>query len=240
MLILRTVEECIEKTIEKLINIGGYVKVNFIFKQHKSSFMTLNIGQQQKHFTNIFCYLNISYFDHFLKDIVAVGVTNQRETTIVWDKESGKPMHNAIVWLDMRTSTTVDQLLDNVPNKSRNKNYLRPLCGLPLSPYFSAVKLRWLKDNDANIGNAIRNGTCLFGTVDSWLLWHLTGGPNGGCHVTDVTNASRTMLMNIESLRWDPHLLKFFDIPISVLPEIRSSSEVYGVFADGPLKVYIA
>lgn len=172
------------------------------------------------------------------KDIVAVGVTNQRETTIVWDRDTGAPMHNAIVWMDMRTASTVDQLLDTVPNKARNKNYLQPLCGLPISPYFSAVKLRWLKDNVASIGQAIRNETCLFGTVDSWLLWNLTGGAKGGAHVTDVTNASRTMLMNIETLRWDPHLLKFFDIPKSLLPEIRSSSEVYGCFADGPLKVF--
>lgn len=113
-----------------------------------------------------------------------MGVTNQRETTIVWDKATGLPMHNAIVWLDMRTSTTVDQLLDTVPNKARNKNYLQPLCGLPLSPYFSAVKLRWLKDNVASIGAAIRNETCIFGTVDTWLLWNLTGGIAGGRHIT--------------------------------------------------------
>lgn len=155
----------------------------------------------------------------------------------MWDRSTGEPLYNAIVWLDMRTSSTVDQLLDNVPNKARNKNYLQPLCGLPLSPYFSAVKMRWLKDNVPRVGQAIRNESCLVGTVDSWLLWNLTGGPNGGVHVTDVTNASRTMLMNIETLKWDPHLLKFFDIPKTVLPEIRSSSEVYGNFADGPLKV---
>lgn len=143
-------------------------------------------------------------------------------------------MHNALVWLDMRTSTTVDQLLDTIPNNAHNKNYLQPLCGLPLSTYFSAVKLRWLKDNVASIGEAMHEQTCLFGTVDTWLMWNLIGG---GFHATDVTNASRTMLMNIEELRWDRHLLKFFDIPISVLPEIRSSSEVYGVFAKGPLKV---
>lgn len=195
MLILRTVEECIEKTLEKLIELGGETT-----------------------------------------DIVAVGVTNQRETTIIWDRNTGLPMHNAIVWLDMRTSSTVDQLLDTVPNKARNKNYLQPLCGLPLSPYFSAVKLRWLKDNIPGIAQAIRDETCLFGTVDTWLLWHLTGGPNGGVHVTDVTNASRTMLMNIETLRWDSQLCKFFDIPTTVLPDIRSSSEVYGYFAMTPLK----
>lgn len=146
-------------------------------------------------------------------------------------------MHNAIVWLDMRTSSTVDQLLDTVPNKSRNKNYLRPLCGLPLSPYFSAVKLRWLKDNVAGVAESIKEQNCLFGTVDTWLLWNLTGGPAGGVHVTDVSNASRTMLMNIERLRWDPQLCKFFDIPTSVLPQIKSSSEVYGYFSSGPLQV---
>nr|XP_021192912.2 glycerol kinase [Helicoverpa armigera] len=170
------------------------------------------------------------------KDIVAVGVTNQRETTIVWDRNTGKPWHNAIVWLDMRTSSTIDKLLDTVPNKTRNKNYLKPLCGLPLSPYFSAVKLRWLSDNVDAVKNAMKKGTCCFGTVDTWIIWNLTGGPNGGKHVTDVTNASRTMMMNIENLNWDPLLLKFFEVPKSVLPEIRSSSEVYGYIADGPIK----
>lgn len=195
LVLLAAVRECIARTVEQLLVLGGRVA-----------------------------------------DICAVGVTNQRETTIVWDRATGEPMHNAIVWLDMRTSSTVDQLLDTVPNKARNKNYLQPLCGLPLSPYFSAVKLRWLRDNVASIGRAMTDGTCLFGTVDTWLLWNLTGGPNGGQHITDVTNASRTMLMNIEELRWDSHLLKFFDIPRSVLPEIRSSSEVYGHFAgDSPL-----
>lgn len=196
LLYLSVVRECIARTVEKLVALGGSVA-----------------------------------------DIRAVGVTNQRETTIVWDRATGEPLHNAIVWLDMRTASTVDELLDTVPNKTRNKNYLQPLCGLPLSPYFSAVKLRWLRDNVANIGKAMAEGTCLFGTVDTWLLWNLTGGAaHGGRHVTDVTNASRTMLMNIEDLRWDDHLLKFFGIPRSVLPEIRSSSEVYGWFGeDSPL-----
>ncbi|XP_047524249.1 glycerol kinase isoform X2 [Pieris napi] len=170
------------------------------------------------------------------KDIVAIGVTNQRETTIVWDKITGKPLHNAIVWLDMRTSSTIDKLLDLVPNKTRNKNYLKPLCGLPMSPYFSAVKLRWLADNVEVVQQAIKNGTCCFGTVDTWLIWNLTGGVNGGKHITDVTNASRTMLMNIETLNWDPLLMKFFEIPKSVLPQIKSSSEIYGYIADGPLR----
>ncbi|XP_061382019.1 glycerol kinase isoform X2 [Danaus plexippus] len=169
-------------------------------------------------------------------DIIAVGVTNQRETTIVWDKYTGRPLHNAIVWLDMRTSSTIEKLLDTVPNKTRNKNYLKPLCGLPLSPYFSAVKLRWLSDNVDVVKQAMKKGTCYFGTVDSWIIWNLTGGPNGGKHVTDVSNASRTMLMNIENLKWDPLLIKFFEVTKSVLPEIKSSSEIYGRVADGPLK----
>lgn len=171
-----------------------------------------------------------------INDIVAVGITNQRESTIVWDKVTGEPLYNSIVWQDVRTSTTVDQLLDNVPNKTRNKNYLKPLCGLPLSPYFSALKVKWLKENVPHIKKAMTNGTCLFGTVDSWLIWNLTGGINGGLHITDVTNASRTMLMNIETLKWDPVLINFFDIPTSVLPLIKSSSEVYGNIAEGPLE----
>lgn len=165
-------------------------------------------------------------------DIVAIGVTNQRESTIVWDKFTGEPLHNSIVWLDMRTASTVDRLLDDVPNKTRNKNYLKPLCGLPLSPYFSAVKLKWLAENVPSVKKAIKEGKCLFGTVDSWLIWNLTNG----IHVTDVTNASRTMLMNIDTLKWDPFLLKFFDVDASVLPSIKSSSEVYGLIESGPLK----
>lgn len=169
-------------------------------------------------------------------DIVAVGVTNQRESTIVWDKVTGEALYNVIVWLDARTASTVEQLLDTIPNRTRNKNYLKPLCGLPISTYFSAVKLRWLQDNVQSVKKAMSEDRCLFGTVDSWIIWNLTGGVNGGVHITDVSNASRTMLMNIESLRWDPVLIKFFGIPSSVLPKIRSSSEIYGSFADGPLK----
>ncbi|KAI4471495.1 sugar kinase [Holotrichia oblita] len=171
-----------------------------------------------------------------ITDILAVGVTNQRESTIVWDKNMGQPLYNSIVWLDMRTTSTVERLLDTVPNKTRNKNYLKPLCGLPLSPYFSGVKLKWLYDNDAKIKKAMDSGSCLFGTVDTWIIWNLTGGVNGGIHITDVSNASRTMLMNIENLNWDPVLLKFFNIPHTILPTIKSSSEVYGVFSNGPLK----
>lgn len=192
--ILSTVKECIEKTVEKLITLGGQVT-----------------------------------------DIVAVGVTNQRESTIVWDRNTGKPYHNAILWLDVRTSSTVDDLLETIPN--RDKNYFQKLCGLPLSTYFSGVKMRWLRDHVPEVNNAIESGDLLFGTVDTFLIWQLTGGPNGGKFVTDVSNASRTMLMNIQTCKWEPELLEFFNIPSEILPEIRSSSEVYGHFSDGALKV---
>lgn len=167
-------------------------------------------------------------------DIVAVGITNQRETTVVWDALTGEPLHNAIVWLDMRTTSTVDAILETVPNKSLN--YLKPLCGLPISPYFSALKLRWLMENVPKVRQAIEEKRCRVGTVDTWLIWNLTGGKDGGIHITDVTNASRTMLMNIENLQWDPLLCRFFKIPMDLLPEIRSSSEIYGTIADGLLQ----
>ncbi|XP_013394557.1 glycerol kinase isoform X1 [Lingula anatina] len=164
----------------------------------------------------------------------AIGITNQRETTVVWDKVTGEPLYNAIVWLDLRTASTVEKLVASAPKQS--KDHLRPLCGLPLSTYFSAVKLRWLLDNSDTVRQGVKDNRCMFGTVDSWLIWNLTGGVKGGVHATDVTNASRTMLMNISKLQWDPELCKFFDIPMDVLPEIRSSGEVYGHLAAGPLK----
>nr|CAD7439403.1 unnamed protein product [Timema bartmani] len=167
-------------------------------------------------------------------DIVAIGITNQRETTILWDSTTGKPLYNAVVWQDMRTSSTVDLLLEAIPNK--NQNYLKPLCGLPLSPYFSALKIRWLMDHVPEVQEAINKRHCLFGTVDSWLIWNLTGGKNGGVHITDVSNASRTMLMSLEHLRWDHKLCRFFKVPVDILPQIRSSSEVYGNVAEGPLR----
>ncbi|KAK5640490.1 hypothetical protein RI129_011301 [Pyrocoelia pectoralis] len=165
-------------------------------------------------------------------DIVAIGVTNQRESTIVWDKTTGLPLYNSLVWLDMRTASTVDRLLEVIPNGTKNKDYLKPLCGLPLSPYFSALKLKWLHDNVPSIKKAMRDGTCLFGTVDSWIIWNLTGG----IHVTDVTNASRTMLMNLDTLDWDAVLLNFFSLPSSILPTIKSCSEVYGYIVNSPLE----
>lgn len=167
-------------------------------------------------------------------DIKCIGITNQRETTLVWDKVTGEPLHNAIIWLDVRTTSTVEKLIAKTPNK--DKDHLRSLCGLPLTTYFSAVKLRWILDNVPKVATAAAEGRCLFGTVDSWLLWNLTGGKQGGQHITDVTNASRTMLMNIHNLKWDQKLCEFFDINKSMLPEIRSSSEVYGHLADTALK----
>lgn len=166
-----------------------------------------------------------------IKDIVTLGITNHRETTIVWDKTTGVPYGNAIVWNDIRSSVTVDKVLARLPDN--NKNHFKPLCGLPVSPYFSAFKWRWLMDNDSAVSKAVREKKCLFGTVDSWIVWNLTGGPKGGIHVTDVTNASRTFLMNIETLHWDPVLLRTFHIPTWVLPEIRSSSEIYAKVNNG-------
>lgn len=165
------------------------------------------------------------------EDIITLGVTNQRETTIAWDKYTGEALHPAILWNDIRTDSTVDGILAKIPD--RNKNYLKAISGLPISPYFSALKMRWLKDNVKAVRKACREKRCLFGTVDSWIIWNLTGGPDGGLHITDVTNASRTLLMNIETLHWDPMLCRLFSIHPEVLAEIKSSSEVYGKVADG-------
>ncbi|XP_059408357.1 glycerol kinase-like isoform X2 [Carassius carassius] len=162
-----------------------------------------------------------------ISNIKAVGVTNQRETTIVWDKETGEPLYNAIVWLDLRTQSTVERLINKTPG--RNKNHLKHKTGLPISTYFSAVKLRWLMDNVEKVHEAVLSHRAMFGTVDSWLIWCLTGGKKRGVHCTDVTNASRTMLFNIHTMDWDPELCKYFDIPMEILPKVRSSSEIYGL-----------
>ncbi|GAB1603288.1 glycerol kinase-like isoform X1 [Argonauta hians] len=177
---------------------------------------------------------NLQALNIDVTDLKAIGITNQRETTILWDRTTGKPLFNAIVWLDMRTSETVNKMLAKISDQ--DKDHLRPLCGLPITTYFSALKIRWLLDNVPEINTAIRENRCLFGTVDSWLLWNLTGGSTSGKHLTDVTNASRTMLMNIHALRWDDKLCSFFGIPQSILPEIHSSSEIFGYISDGPLR----
>ncbi|CAH0598674.1 unnamed protein product [Chrysodeixis includens] len=166
-------------------------------------------------------------------DIVTLGITNQRETTIAWDKYTGEPLHAAIAWNDIRTDSTVDAILAKIPD--RNKNYFKNICGLPISPYFSALKMRWLKDNVKAIRRASRDKRLLFGTVDTWIVWNLTGGPQGGMHITDVSNASRTLLMNLETLNWDPILCRLFGIHRDTLPQIRSSSEIYGTVKDGSI-----
>ncbi|XP_060689505.1 glycerol kinase [Hemiscyllium ocellatum] len=168
-----------------------------------------------------------------ISSVKAIGVSNQRETTILWDKKTGQPLYNAILWLDLRTQSTVEKLINNAPNK--DKNILQEKTGLPISTYFSAVKLRWLLDNVEKVRKAVADGRAMFGTVDSWLIWCLTGAHEGGVHCTDVTNASRTMLFNIHTLKWDPELCQFFDIPMSILPEVRSSSEIYGLMRCGSL-----
>eukprot|EP00608_Synchroma_pusillum_P012498 CAMPEP_0198441872 /NCGR_PEP_ID=MMETSP1452-20131203/64365_1 /TAXON_ID=1181717 /ORGANISM="Synchroma pusillum, Strain CCMP3072" /LENGTH=603 /DNA_ID=CAMNT_0044162501 /DNA_START=1 /DNA_END=1810 /DNA_ORIENTATION=+ len=153
-------------------------------------------------------------------NIAAVGITNQRETTIVWNRETGMPYHNAIVWNDTRASAICDKLA-----RVGGRDRLRNKTGLPITPYFSAVKLMWLLENVPGLREACDNGEALFGTVDTWIVWKLT---NGALHVTDVTNASRTSLMNLHTLDWDDELLQIHGIPRGILPEIRSSSERYG------------
>nr|XP_045039715.2 glycerol kinase-like [Desmodus rotundus] len=165
--------------------------------------------------------------------VKAIGVTNQRETTVVWDKITGEPLYNAVVWLDLRTQSTVENLNKRIPG---NNNFVKSKTGLPVSTYFSAVKVRWLLDNVKKVQKAVEEGRALFGTIDSWLIWNLTGGTNGGVHCTDVTNASRTMLFNIHSLEWDKELCEFFEIPMKILPNVRSSSEIYGLMKAGVLK----
>ncbi|KAM6220508.1 glycerol kinase 2 [Rhynchocyon petersi] len=168
-----------------------------------------------------------------ISNIKAVGITNQRETTVVWDKVTGDPLCNALVWLDLRTQATVENLSKKIPG---NNNFVKSKTGLPLSTYFSAVKLRWILDNVKKVQKAVEDGRALFGTIDSWLIWNLTGGVNGGVHCTDVTNASRTMLFNIHSLEWDKELCDFFEIPMDILPKVWSSSEIYGQVKAGCLE----
>lgn len=152
----------------------------------------------------------------------AIGVTNQRETTVVWDKFTGQPLYNAIVWNDARTSSTVAEIMAQNGN---DRQIFRPQCGLPISTYFSALKMRWLLDNVPSVKAACDEGRALFGTIDTWLVWNLTGR---AAHVTDVTNASRTMLMDLKTLEWSADLCKSFGIPSVCLPKICSSAEVYG------------
>ena len=156
-------------------------------------------------------------------DIAAVGITNQRETAVVWDRNTGKPVYNAIVWQDTRTQKIVDEL-----GGTEGADKYKAIVGLPLATYFSGPKVKWILDNVEGAREAAERGDLMFGNTDTWVLWNMTGGTDGGVHLTDVTNASRTMLMNIDSLTWNEDIAKDMGIPLSMLPEIRSSSEVYG------------
>ncbi len=157
------------------------------------------------------------------KNIAAIGITNQRETTVVWDKLTGQPFYNAIVWQDTRTSEIVNELA-----KEGGQDRFRKTVGLPLATYFSGPKISWILRNVDGVRQAAEEGRALFGNMDAWLIWNLTGGVESGKHVTDVTNASRTMLMNLESLAWDSQMCEIMGIPQSMLPKICSSAEVYG------------
>ncbi|HMD57515.1 MAG TPA: glycerol kinase GlpK [Solirubrobacteraceae bacterium] len=165
------------------------------------------------------------------EDVAAIGITNQRETTVVWDRRTGRPLHNAIVWQDTRTAELVRELAG-----SEGPNRLRPDVGLPLSTYFSGPKIAWLLENVAGARERAQAGELAFGTIDSWTLWNLTGGVRGGLHATDVTNASRTMLMDLRTLDWHEPSLRLIGVPRAMLPEIRSSSEVYGEAATTGLR----
>ncbi len=164
------------------------------------------------------------------QDIAAIGVTNQRETTLVWDKLTGEVYYNAIVWQDTRTDKIIAELA-----KEGGQNRFQTRVGLPLATYFSGPKIRWILDNVEGVKQAAEQGRAIFGNIDTWIIWNLTGGVKGGLHLTDVTNASRTMLMDLKTLDWDSEICDIMGIPIQMLPEIRPSSQVYGYTqADGP------
>ncbi|KQV76090.1 glycerol kinase [Aeromicrobium sp. Root344] len=166
------------------------------------------------------------------EDLAALGITNQRETTVVWNKNTGRPYYNAIVWQDTRTDRIASAL-----DRDERGEIIRRRAGLPPATYFSGGKIQWILENVDGVREAAEKGEAIFGNTDSWIIWNLTGGRNGGVHVTDPTNASRTMLMDLETLEWDDELLGFFDIPRAMLPEIKPSStkEPYGVtLENGP------
>jgi glycerol kinase len=164
-------------------------------------------------------------------DLAAIGITNQRETTVVWNRKTGKPVANALVWQDTRVADYVSEL-----EKAGGQDRFRSKTGLPLTTYFSGLKICWILEHVKDIRELAEAGDVLFGNIDSFLVWHLTGGPNGGIHITDVTNASRTQLMNLETLSWDAELLDAFGIPKAMLPSIRSSAEVYAHVKEPALK----
>jgi glycerol kinase len=162
-------------------------------------------------------------------DVAGLGITNQRETTLVWDKTTGEPIHNALVWQDTRTDKIVEEL-----GQVGGQDRFRDKVGLPLATYFSGPKVRWILENVDGAREKADAGDLAFGNMDTWVLWNLTGGVDGGLHITDVTNASRTMLMDLKTLSWDPHIADTIGVPLSMLPEIHASSEVYGEVKAGP------
>jgi glycerol kinase len=166
------------------------------------------------------------------EDLAAIGVTNQRETTVVWNPKTGQPYYNAIVWQDTRTDKICNELA-----KEGGQDRFRAKVGLPLATYFSGPKVRWILDNVPGVREAAGRGEAVFGNMDTWVIWNMTGGPNGGAHVTDVSNASRTMLMNLYTLDWDDEILKTMGIPKAMLPEIRPSSDpkIYGYWSKVPV-----
>lgn len=167
--------------------------------------------------------LALSRADVTRHDIAAIGITNQRETAVVWDKTTGKPVYNAIVWQDTRTQSIVDRLAED-----GGVERFKQIVGLPLATYFSGTKIVWILENVDGAREKAEAGDLIFATTDSWVLWNLTGGIDGGVHATDVTNASRTLFMDLETLAWRDDILEVFGVPRSMMPEIRSSSEVYG------------
>jgi glycerol kinase len=160
-------------------------------------------------------------------DINALGITNQRETVVFWDKTSGRPCCNAIVWQDTRSNDICERL-----SNDGGQDRFREITGLPLATYFSGPKIKWAIENNPDVKKCLDAGNLFVGTIDTWLIWNLTGGPRGGRHITDVTNASRTLLMNIHSLQWDDAMLSILQIPASILPQIVASSQNYGVSID--------
>jgi glycerol kinase len=163
--------------------------------------------------------------------LAAIGITNQRETAVVWDRRTGAPVANALVWQDTRTADAVAEMA-----RAGGQDRFRAKTGLPLATYFSALKIRWILDHAPGARERAEAGDLLFGNIDAWLLWNLTGGPDGGVHATDVTNASRTQLLNLETLAWDCDLLRDFGIPQAMLPAVRSSSEVYGAAREAAVR----
>jgi len=164
-------------------------------------------------------------------DLAAIGITNQRETTVLWDRKTGKPIYNAIVWQDTRVADSVSEFA-----QQGGQDRFRIQTGLPLTTYFSGLKIRWMLEHIPGAREQAEAGDLLFGNIDTFLVWHLTGGSDGGIHITDVTNASRTQLMNLNTLDWDPDILSAFGIPPAVLPRIRSSSDVYGTATESVLQ----